>query len=142
MALIDLPSPARLAGLLLTAFVLYRLITFVNLSRKRSALAREKGCLPSPLFPQRDRIFGWDVFKQSMAAFKEHRFLELSQNRFRIVGANTFHIVALGRRMYMTIEPENLKVIQAVEFKKWGLGTRRKDAFRPLLGDGRFQVFV
>ena len=42
----------------------------------------------------------------------------------------------LGRHAYFTIEPENLKTIQAVEFKKWGLGSRRKTAFDPLLGAG------
>ena len=36
----------------------------------------------------------------------------------------------------MTVEPTNLKVIQALEHKKWGLGGRRVRAFRPLLGDG------
>ena len=37
----------------------------------------------------------------------------------------------------ITIEPENLKSIQAIDFKKWGLGTRRKVAFEPLLGHGK-----
>lgn len=40
--------------------------------------------------------------------------------------------------MHATLEPENLKTIQAVDHKKWGLGTRRKIGFRPLLGDGEF----
>ena len=33
---------------------------------------------------------------------------------------------------------QNLKVIQAIQFKKWGLGTRRKVGARLLLGDGIF----
>lgn len=43
--------------------------------------------------------------------------------------------------MHATLEPENLKTIQAVDHKKWGLGTRRKIGFRPLLGDGEFFSF-
>lgn len=43
--------------------------------------------------------------------------------------------------MHATLEPENLKTIQAVDHKKWGLGTRRKIGFRPLLGDGEFFFF-
>lgn len=44
--------------------------------------------------------------------------------------------------MHATLEPENLKTIQAVDHKKWGLGTRRKIGFRPLLGDGEFSFFL
>jgi len=42
----------------------------------------------------------------------------------------------------MTIEPANLKVMQALEHRKWGLGGRRKVAFRPLLGDGEDGFFL
>lgn len=43
--------------------------------------------------------------------------------------------------MHATLEPENLKTIQAIDHKKWGLGTRRKIGFRPLLGDGEVYFF-
>jgi hypothetical protein len=45
-------------------------------------------------------------------------------------------MVVLGSTFIATIEPENLKTIQATEHKKWSLGKRRKVAFRPLLGVG------
>ncbi|KAI6842745.1 putative P450 monooxygenase [Hortaea werneckii] len=54
------------------------------------------------------------------------------------MGVNTMQINLLGRHAHLTVEPENLKVIQALEHKKWQLGTRRKFGFRPLLGDGIF----
>ena len=76
------------------------------------------------------------MFRQNMSAFKNHHFLETSYNRFREMGVNTFQFVALGRKIMITVEPENLKTIQAVNFKHWGLGSRRKVGFRPLLGDG------
>ena len=37
-----------------------------------------------------------------------------------------------------TLEPENVKTMLALDFKKWGLGDRRKHAFVPLLGHGIF----
>lgn len=137
MEFTNLHHTARLAIVLVGALIAYQLIATLNLARKRRALAREKGCLPSPQYPQRDRVFGIDLFRESMRAFKEHKFLETSIKRFERMGVNTYHFVALGRRMYITIEPENLKTIQATEFKKWGLGKRRKIGFRPLLGDGK-----
>lgn len=73
-----------------------------------------------------------------MAAFKSHTFLAENYDRYQRMGVNTFSVVALGRKIHTTIEPENLKTIQATDFKKWGLGERRKVAFRPLLGSGIF----
>ena len=136
MDLARLPLTAQVAIGVATCFLVYRIYLQLALRQKRHALAREKGCLPSPQLPQRDKIFGWDVFKQNTGAFKNKHFLELSYQRFQMMGVNTYQFVALGRRMHVTIEPENLKTIQAIEFKKWGLGRRRKAGFRPLLGDG------
>jgi hypothetical protein len=42
----------------------------------------------------------------------------------------------------MTLEPQNLKVIQALDHKKWGLGQRRVTAFKPLLGNGKSILFL
>ena len=42
--------------------------------------------------------------------------------------------------MITTIEPENLKTIQAIDFKKWGLPERRIQAFLPFLGAGIFST--
>jgi hypothetical protein len=63
--------------------------------------------------------------------------LKRSQERFAFVGRNTFEVLILGRSIVMTLEPENLKVIQALDHKKWHLGERRKTSFKPLLGDGK-----
>lgn len=86
----------------------------------------------------RDRILGYDLFRQNLRAIKEHRALERGQQRFHETNANTMQMVLLGRHVHFTTEPENLKHIQAIDFKKWSLGSRRKYGFRPLLGDGIF----
>lgn len=82
-------------------------------------------------------MLGWDLFRENLRAFKQGNFLPLSYKRFQDIGVNTYHVMVLGRGVYLTTEPENLKTIQAIEFKKWGLGSRRKIGFRPLLGDGK-----
>ena len=131
------PYVAKLTLGLAALFVAYQFVQRFTLARKRRAIAREKGCLPSPSYPQLETIVGWDLFSSNIRAIRNHALLELAYGRFREMGVNTFQFVALGRRFHITTEPENLKTIQAINFKQWGLGTRRKVGFRPLLGDGK-----
>lgn len=119
------------------AFVLYSLVCNIILYRSRAALKRATGAQSAKHYPQWDRIYGVDIFRDSLQAFREHRMLERSQERFQVTGTTTFAIKVLGRTVIMTLEPQNLKVIQALDHKKWGLGERRKTAFKPLLGDGK-----
>lgn len=133
-----LPHLAKLALGLAALYIAYQFIERLVISRKRAAFAREKGALPAVAYPQRETILGYDLFKDNMRALKERTFLERSLQRFNDMGVNTFAFTALGRSMHSTIEPENLKTIQATEFKKWGLGERRKEAFLPFLGSGIF----
>lgn len=130
-------------GLLLaTLFILYKLFNSLALYRSRVALKQATGAQSAKLFPQWERLVGWDMFRDSLKAFREHRMLERSQERHKITGTTTFETTILGRRTIMTLEPQNLKVIQALDHKKWGLGKRRKTAFKPLLGDGELFYFL
>lgn len=119
-----------------TVFLLYTLTRSLTLHRSRAALKQTTGAQSAISFPQWERIVGWEMFKDSLKAFREHRMLERSQERHKITGATTFEIRVLGRSTIMTLEPQNLKVIQALDHKKWGLGRRRKTAFKSFLGDG------
>ena len=122
---------------LATVYLLYTLARSLILYRSRAALKQATGAQSAIPFPQWERIIGWEMFRDSLKAFKEHRMLERSQQRHKIVGATTFEIRVLGRSTVMTLEPQNLKVIQALDHKKWGLGRRRKIAFKEFLGDGK-----
>ena len=55
---------------------------------------------------------------------------------------NTMWMNVVGRYFLTTVEPENLKTIQSLDFKKWGLGKRRTFSLRPLLGDGEPSISV
>ena len=62
-------------------------------------------------------------------AYARARYLRNGYNiRFKV----------LFTEQILTVEPDNLKTILALDFKKWGLGSRRKNAFVPLLGHGIF----
>ena len=135
----SLPHVAKVAILLGSIFIAYQAYIELTVSRKRRALQREKGTLPVPwLQTIREPILGIDFFMENIKAIREHRLLSVGQARFNNQGVRSLKINMLGNKVTMTIEPENLKMIQAVDFKKWSLGTRRKVAFKPLLGVGIF----
>ncbi|KAK0250387.1 hypothetical protein LTS09_014539 [Friedmanniomyces endolithicus] len=139
MDTMTLPHMAKAAILLAIVFVVYQAYVQLTVGRRRRALQRDKGTLPAPWhFELRDRIMGLDDFLANIKALKEHRYLARGQARFENQGVRTMHTISLGRHVISTIEPENLKTIQAVDFKKWTLGSRRISAFRPLLGQGIF----
>jgi hypothetical protein len=131
------PHLLRTGAYLATVFVLYTLARYMYQYSRRSALRQASGAQSAKHFPQWDRVIGFDMFRDSLSAFREHRMLKRSQERFAIVGRMTYEVLILGRSMIMTLEPENLKVIQALDHKKWHLGERRKTSFKPLLGDGK-----
>jgi hypothetical protein len=136
------PHLAQIAFVLLTIDILYNLLKKWLIHRSRAAFKAANGNAQSaPLYPQWDHVFGLDQFRASLAAFREHRMLAYSQQRFRTVSTTTFSHYVLGRKTIMTLEPANLKVIQALEHRKWGLGGRRKRAFEPLLGPGEWFFF-
>lgn len=103
-------------------------------------MIREHGCLPVKKYPTKDTFFGIDMFRETLRRLKERKILEDHVTRFERMGNNTRTITfpSLGRQIIFTIEPENLKTIQALDFKKWSLGRRRKIAFTPFLGVGIF----
>jgi hypothetical protein len=131
------PHLLKPGAYLAAVFVLYTLARYIYQYGRRSAFRQATGAQSAKHFPQWDRIFGVDMFRDSLNAFREHYMLQRSQERFAIVGRMTYEVLILGRSMIMTLEPENLKVIQALDHKKWHLGERRKTSFKPLLGDGK-----
>lgn len=131
----------KVGAFLATIFLLYNLVRNIKLHRSRAALKQATGAQSAIPYPQWERIVGWDAFRDSLKAFREHRMLVRLEDRFKETGTTTFSIVVLGRKTIMTLEPQNLKVIQALDHKKWGLGQRRVTAFKPLLGNGEFFTF-
>lgn len=138
MSFISLPTPTQALIILTLLYTIYHIISALDLWNRRRAFKRDRGVQDAPRLPQKDPILGLDLFFENIASLKNHTLLETTAARFRDTGFNTFRLVALGRHMHATLEPENLKTIQAIDHKKWGLGTRRKIGFRPLLGDGEF----
>ncbi|KAF2767836.1 putative P450 monooxygenase [Teratosphaeria nubilosa] len=139
MDLASLPYATKAIVALTLLVILYQLYFHLTTGAARRTLQRTKGTRPAPWIAGfSDHLFGWALFRANVQAIKDRCILRLAQERFHVTGANTFRMVVLGRHVHFTIEPENLKCIQATEHKKWSLGRRRIQGFTPLLGAGIF----
>jgi len=141
MASIMLPSIIQgLVGAALS-FILYYVYWELTVGASRRTLIKKHDCKPikdtAELNGFVNTIFGLHILRQNLTAHKAGRFLDNVRERYNRNG-NTFHGKVMLTEFWMTIEPENLKTIMAVNFKDWELGERRKTAFTPLLGHGIF----
>lgn len=128
--LTKLSATAQLATGIACLYIFYLLTTTTSIWLRRRSYKRSKGVMPAVRIPAKDPIMGMDLFLRNIRALKDHTLLELGMARFANLKANTIRGLGLGREIHGTIEPENLKTIQAVDFKKWGLGTGRKVCVR------------
>ena len=108
-----------------------RFIRFIT----RLKVIRLNGCQPPVKLPSKDPILGLDRFLETYQHVRNGSFLEGAQKRFSQYG-NTHRLKMMGTDAIFTIEPENIKTILSFRFKDYSLGTRRKNAFVPLLGRG------
>lgn len=141
----DISNTPRLAQAtvgLACLYLVYRSYLWLTIGRRRQAFQLQKGTLEAPWFPQREHIVGWDILSSTIAAVKEHRALASIALRFGQMKVTTFQVTTLGRHIWLTIEPSNLKTMQATEFKKWRLPKGRDDFLTPLLGDGKSGLAV
>ena len=138
MALVELPSLSQALAAFSLLTLLYLIYFQLTTGESRRRLIKEHGCMPVKKYPVWDPIFGIDLLRNNLRALKEHRLLHTTFERFKEMGQSTFGVIVMGQRAIITLEPENLKAIQSLNFKHWGLGHRRKSAFIPLLGEGIF----
>lgn len=125
-------------GLGAVVSVLYYIYWQLTTGAQRRAIIKEKGCLPVRRHRTKDPFFGIDAFLEVLRRHKERSLLQLHVERLQAGNGSTVSLGLLGRTFILTVEPENLKTIQALNFKHWSLGTRRKRNFKPFLGTGIF----
>ena len=99
-------------------------------------MARQ-GCKPMVTYPQWDPIFGLDLLIITLKAIKNHSVLAKSNHRFKQAG-KSFGFTQLRTRFFATIDVENIQAVLSISSKSFDLGSRRRDAMAPLLGQGIF----
>lgn len=137
------PHIANLAIGAAVLYVVYLIIAHIDLERRRAIFKRQHGCQPPVHYPQTfwDRLTGISEFQNIFSAARNKRVLQYQVDRHATAGSTTFEIRNLFRTMHSTLEPDNLKTIQATDAKKWSLGRRRIQSFTPFLGKGEIKLF-
>ena len=141
MAVVELPSFVQILFGSLVFYALYYIHWELTIGASRRAMIKQHGCKPIKHSPELnsfpENIIGIKSVMRSLKVAKEHRLMAYNRARHMRNGNNT-HLKIFFTELVQTLEPENLKTILALDFKKWGLGSRRRAAFVPLLGHGIF----
>ncbi|KAL2142430.1 hypothetical protein VTI28DRAFT_1139 [Corynascus sepedonium] len=95
--------------------------------------ARALGCGFVARYPHKDPVLGLDAFVEALRALGNHTLLDLYSRRFTTCG-NTHYILALGKRLLMTNEVENVKAILGTKMDDWPIDGPRLFSVLPLLG--------
>ena len=103
-------------------------------SRRR--FIQHNGCKPVVKAPGWDPLFGLDTLIESIKEIKNHKALESSQKRFADFKCNTFWVRIFRQRIFITMEPENVKTILSLKFTSYSLGEGRKKLMIPFMGEG------
>jgi cytochrome P450 len=130
----------RLSAALSVIFllVLWRLQAWAVIYRRRSRIKREHGCQDPAKFPNKDPIFGLDVWLDTYQSMKHHRLLPKIASRYKTAGANTFRILIAGKYRISTIEPENIKAMLSTKFTSFVFPARRTYVLKQFMGDAIF----
>jgi cytochrome P450 len=99
------------------------------------AIKAQQGC-ESPRHVSRP-YFAIPAVLNFLKALKEQRGIQYIQSEFTQYG-HTFTQWQLGRHYIWSDEPENIKEVLSVQFPNFNLGTIRRDAAIPLIGNGIF----
>ena len=130
------PSMMAVPAFLALGVILILILRQAFTSIQNYRFAKAHGCEEPAALPQSERILGYGNFKQQVAMAKARNILGDGKRRFEEVG-DTFSVVTLGRKLWITRDPENVKAILATNFKDFGIG-KRLNALGALLGQGIF----
>ncbi|KAF9776193.1 hypothetical protein IL306_005667 [Fusarium sp. DS 682] len=104
------------------------------------AKRKQQGCQRAPRMPNK-YPFAIDFFLDAIKADKEKKFPEMMVKRYgRMSHVGTFEHYTLGNHGISINDPRNIQAVLSTRFKDFGLGERRNNTFRPLLGNGIFAV--
>ena len=120
--------------IVLVAIIVVRWIfDIASLRVSYQKVIRQYGCKPTIRYPHKDPLFGLDDVWESLNAAKAKRFLARIRRQYERLG-NTYSARFLTYPVINTIEPENIKAVLSSRFSDYGVGSRRREAFKPLLG--------
>lgn len=136
----ELFTPLRVllfGGLVLVP--LYLLTSRLSAARARNVMIEQHGCGSIPSRQFKDPFFALDGIFQAVGRIKSHTFLEYCREQYQTHG-NTFASQIATMKTVNTSEPENFKAILSTNFKDYEVGSPRRNAFEPALGNSLLLV--
>jgi len=130
-------SPALCTCLALATFTVYWAVRKVLSHQHHVKLAREMGCKPPPIKPNRLPL-GIDNAMDLSKADKEYKVPQAFMRVLENMGCETFVQSFFGTDIMVTHDPKNIQAVLAKQFQDFVLGEERHDNFFPLLGTGIF----
>ena len=106
--------------------VCYRVCQLLCETLSNRRFARSRNCKAAKEYPS--PALGVTMFLASVRAARQDALLEFNRSRFLEIGAKTYTMMNLGKRVTYTMESENLKAMLATDFRSWALEQRRKDS--------------
>lgn len=105
---------------------------------RRNAISKHR-CKAPLAYPHKDPFFGLDAVRDAITAAKSKTSIARQIGQHLRYGS-TFSSKFFMTPVISTSEPENIKAVLSTNFGDYGIGSRRKRAFAPLLGKSIFQV--
>lgn len=133
MAILSVLFNLRAWSIVCILAVLFYLYLYLKSYLRRRKLIGVHGCKAPPVYKHRFPVLGLDEILDSINAAKLYSYLSRQRAQFQRYGT-TFSSRFYTSTVINTIEPENIKTVLSTKFEDYGVGTRRKDAFAPLLG--------
>ncbi|KAK4695833.1 hypothetical protein P7C71_g1987, partial [Lecanoromycetidae sp. Uapishka_2] len=112
----------------------YFLTTRVSAARARQLVLQQHGCKDPPVQTFKDPLFALDGIYDVFQAVKSGKFLQNRREQYEVYG-NTFASKLATTKVLSTIEPENFKALLSTNFKDYVVGSGRRLAFGPVLGN-------
>src|SRR5690242_4271284 len=123
---------------LIGTWITWTIVTQFQRWRKRRVIITQHGCRAPPT-PAESDPFGLKDIRESTEAYHSKTLLQRTCAQYDRYG-KTYTSRFMTQKVIHTIEPENIKAVLSTNFYDYGVGWRRKHAFRPLLGDSLFQI--
>ncbi|CAG88380.2 DEHA2E18590p [Debaryomyces hansenii CBS767] len=128
------PYLTSLWAICIGAYILFSISTRIN----DRILMKKLGAKPMQMNAP-NSFWGIPLMFRLLKAKREGTMVDVTKERYKELGVDTFNVNIAGTHAVVTRDPENIKAILATQFNDFALG-KRHTHFKPLLGDGIFTL--
>lgn len=123
-----------LAGVCLLGVLGY-VLYYVRRLTHEATIGKSTGCQSPQDYPHLDKIWGLDFIFTLLVSMGRTEAIPAAVRFHRDCGS-TFRVRALGKSIFYTIDPENLRTVYDSSSQDWGVSPQRLKALQPFCGTG------